>query len=347
MLERTKACMVVLIGTLALSACASSQEPEGLMGNTNWLSKCNTDDDCSDNLSCVCGTCTRECEVASDCDGLEAAECRAGSLLARGTACETPSVPNVCLATCENDETCGSGYECVASSCLPITDARDSPSGVELGSEACGPTGVYASVNVQPDGECVFSTQGDSELAIGLYDISTGFNGDTNNCDDPYRLNMLVHSCLSGASDTLQIHSAEVRLTDIDRNTILFDRGEPSLANPFLVTTTGVVGPMEDGVPSRAIAVIEAIPKAYTQQLDGFADLRILAEIQIFGTTVGDADIDLRKLTYTIDICDGCLTIDGCSLPAEISLDEVYGEGVCSDNAGADGRVCIDFVCGR
>src|SRR5688572_23330969 len=102
MVERTKACMVMLIGTLALSACASSQEPEGLMGNTNWLRQCDADDDCSDDLSCVCGTCTRECEVGSDCDGLEAAECRAGSLLARGAACETPSVPNVCLAACEN-----------------------------------------------------------------------------------------------------------------------------------------------------------------------------------------------------------------------------------------------------
>jgi hypothetical protein len=132
---------------------------------------------------------------------------------------------------------------------------------------------------------------------------------------------------------------------DTERSTIFFDLNADLLPNPFLVTTTGVIGPMEGSVPSRAIAVVEAIPKPYAQQLDSFVDKRILAEIQIFGTTVGDADIDLRKFTYTVDLCDGCLTIDGCTIPAEVSLDEVYGEGVCRDNASADGRICVDFVC--
>jgi len=348
MRERMRVFVLAGIGALVIAGCAESRQPGGsVMGNTNWLTQCDEDGDCAAGLSCVCGVCTRECESSSDCDGLAGAACESGAQLASsGTAaCETPSVPDVCLPMCSSQEECGSGYDCVGSRCLPVAEEPRAPSNVELGSQACGPAGAYASVNVQPDAECNVATEGNDELAIGFYDISSGFNGDSNGCAAPYRLNMLVHSCLNGEGDTLQIHSAEVRLTDSEGNMIVFDRLEPSLPNPFLVTTTGVVAPMEGSTPSRAIAVVEAIPTVYAKELGDFADQKVLAEIQIFGTTVGDTDIAFRELTYAIDICDGCLTIDFCSIPEGTPLDEIYGEGVCRDNASADGRFCIDYAC--
>jgi hypothetical protein len=145
MVERTKACMVVLIGTLALSACASSQEPEGLMGNTNWLKQCNADDDCSDELSCRCGVCTRECQSSSDCEGLADAVCDSDST-ALSMVCGSVA-PSLCLPECSGGGSCGSGYECIDSRCLPAPDDVEDvelPSDVELGSQACGPYGAYA-----------------------------------------------------------------------------------------------------------------------------------------------------------------------------------------------------------
>jgi len=222
---------------------------------------------------------------------------------------------------------------------------------------ACAPEGPsgFVTYNLAPDSSCVVSPESsDLFVPIGRYDISTGFNGDTNNCDAPYVMNLLVNSYLRPNSDTtlgraepniLQLHSAEVRLMDITRATIIFDQEADVLPNPFLVTTNNSLFPTMSNTPSMGVASVEVIPKAYAAQLDDFVDEQILAEIQIFGTTTGDVDVDLKPFVYTIQICDGCLTVDACSIPEDTSLDEVYGDDVCRDNASADGRVCVDYGC--
>jgi hypothetical protein len=221
---------------------------------------------------------------------------------------------------------------------------------------ACAPEGPsgFVTYNLAPDSDCVVSPDSaDLFVPIGRYDISSGFNGASNNCDSPYVMNLLVNSFLRPNSDVnqgraepniLQLHSAEVRLMDINRATIAFDAREPQLPNPFLVTTNNSLFPTMGSSPSTAVASVEVIPKAYADQLGSFVDKQILAEIQIFGTTTGDVDVDLKPFVYTIQLCDGCLTINGCTIPTDTSLDEVYGEDTCRDNASADGRVCVDYV---
>jgi len=223
---------------------------------------------------------------------------------------------------------------------------------------ACAPEGPsgFVTYNLQPDGECVVSPEPGANffVPIGRYDISSGFNGDSNNCDRPYILNLLVNSYLRPNSDPdlgraepniLQLHSAEVRLMDINRATIGFDRPGAALPNPFQVTTNNSLFPTEGTSPSTAIAAVEAIPTAYASQLEMFVGSQILAEVQIFGTTTGDVDVDLKPFVYTIQICDGCLTRCRSMYPAELNLDDVYGEDTCQDDASADGRVCLDRDC--
>lgn len=222
---------------------------------------------------------------------------------------------------------------------------------------ACAPEGPsgFVTYNLAPDSSCVVSPEAsDLFVPIGSYDISTGYMNRTNNCDAPYVMNLLVNSYLRPNSDTtlgraepnvLQLHSAEVRLMDITRATIAFDAGEDVLPNPFQVTTNNVLFPTMSTTPSTAVASVEVIPKAYAAQLVNFVGEQILAEIQIFGTTTGDVDVDLKPFVYTIQICDGCLTLSACNIPEEMSLDEVYGEETCRDDASADGRVCVDRGC--
>jgi len=220
---------------------------------------------------------------------------------------------------------------------------------------ACAPEGPsgFVTYNLAPDSSCIVSPEQGANpfIPIGRYDISNGFNGDGNSCDRPYILNLLVNSYLRPNADSnlgraepniLQLHSAEVHLMDINRATILFDRGETILPNPFLVNTNNSLFPTDSSSPSTAVAAVETIPTAYAQQLDDFSGQQILAEIQIFGTTTGDVDIDLKPFVYTIAICDGCLTLCLAAEDPEASLDDLYGEDTCRDNASADGRICLD-----
>lgn len=219
---------------------------------------------------------------------------------------------------------------------------------------ACAPESPTAFVqgNVPLDGECVASEDTEKLFLSGTYDVSPGSDG---SCDVPYRLALLVSSFLRSNSDTdlgraepniLRVHSAEVKLMNLQRQTLLFE--EAQLPNPFLVTTGGILEPSSGTEPANGIAFVEVIPIAYAPYLGDFVNDQILAEVQLFGTTTGDVDVDFQPWVYPVDICDGCLTFCASVFSqAEMggpSLDE-FTEGTCRDNAGADDRICVDSGC--
>lgn len=220
---------------------------------------------------------------------------------------------------------------------------------------ACAPEGPsgFVTYNLMPDQDCVVSPDigGNLFIPIGRYDIAPGYNGRGNFCDQPYRLNLLVNSYLRPNADptlgraepnVLQLKEAEVRLMDITGATLAFDRANPPLPNPFIVTTANSLFPTEGETPSTAVATVEVIPSAYAPYLNNFVGKQIKVEVQIFGTTTGDVNVDLKPFVYTINICDGCLTMCRALLRRDLTEDEIYGSGVCRDNAGADGRMCVD-----
>jgi hypothetical protein len=341
--------VAILLAALICASCADSELSPTYMGNTNWLTSCSDDEDCSDGLSCECGVCTLECETSADCNSLGAV-CDSGSD-ALVSACGSALADSICLPECENDGDCGSG-QCIDSHCVPAQmslpdgggdgdgDGYENPTG-------CGPNGAFVSAVVAPDQECVYSPElgANAQIPIGEYDVSTGFNGNDGACDSPYLVTLMVYSCLRGVDDTLQIHSAEIRLQDVSKATIVFDRFQSVLPNPFLVTSNATIFRTSDDAPSPAVATVEVIPTSYAEQLDNFDGEQLLAEITLFGTTLGDVDVELKPFTFPIRICDGCLTLCAGNIPADVSLDEIYGEGICRDNASADGRICIDASC--
>ena len=230
---------------------------------------------------------------------------------------------------------------------------------------ACAPEGptAFATFNVVPNQNCEYSPQtgGGKFYPIGLYDIAQ--NGDPKSggtaCFRPYVVNLLVNSYLRSNINTtlgraepnvLQLHNAEVKLTDINGSTIVFDRDKKNiLPNPFSVSTNNSLFPSTGTTPSTGIASLEAVPKVYSSQLDSFAtnNAQIQAHIQIFGTTTGDVDVNFKPFVYPIEICDGCLT--AClsrvvGTDAKLTRMEAVKNN-CDDNAGADDRVCFDPDC--
>lgn len=222
----------------------------------------------------------------------------------------------------------------------------------------CAPEGDpsgFVTFNIPPDGNCrVSPSQSDVFIPIGLYDIAPGGTPLGNRCEHPYFVNLLVNSFLRsnaqndiGRSEPniLQLHSAEVLLTTVAKEVIDFNRGDP-LPNPFLVTTNNSLPPSRGTNPTTGIAAVEAIPVAYAEQLNNFDGKQILAEIQIFGTTTGDVDVDFRPFVFPIEICNGCLTLCLGDIAAAGDVpDDYVDSGECDDNAGADGRVCFDPDC--
>ena len=227
---------------------------------------------------------------------------------------------------------------------------------------ACAPDSPTAFVegSVKLDGECVATASADTFWAGGLYDIASEAPGSNSGaCDEPYRIALKVNSFLRANSDPdlgraepnyLNVHSAEVKLMNLQRQTLLFEASDGTLPNPFLGTTVGIIGPSSGDEPAAAIAWVEVIPAAYAPFLSDFVNDQILAEMQLFGTTTGAVDIDFQPFTYPIEVCDGCLTICSTALaPTNITEGAPtrgdLADGECDDNAGADGRFCVDPGC--
>lgn len=218
---------------------------------------------------------------------------------------------------------------------------------------ACAPEGssAYVSYNLSVDSNCDVSPGDDEFIAVGLFDVSGGGDGGTG-CRRSYFMHLLVNSSLKSNANpatgraepnVLQLSEAEVRLIDLQQQvTIPFG---DSLPNPFRVKTNNTLQPTTGSDPSTGIAVVEAIPQMYAPELRSkYAGVQVLAEVQIFGTTTGNVDIEFKPFSFAVSICRGCLVICEGDLGPDQSPDDLYGDE-CADDAAADGRVCIDPTC--
>jgi hypothetical protein len=218
---------------------------------------------------------------------------------------------------------------------------------------ACAPEGssAYVSFNVPPDSSCIVQPSSDIFIASGTWDIGRT-KSTTDFCKHPYFMHLIVNSSLkANARDStgraepnvLQINEADVRLMDKEKQTINFLKTDktPDAArpNPFRVQTANTLPPSAGRDPSRGVVSVEAIPRAYADKLNSFVDDKVLVEVQIFGTTTGDVDIDFKPFVFPVSICRGCLSPCVATI-TKLGIDP-YGDN-CADNAAQDGRVCVD-----
>ncbi|HKP59256.1 MAG TPA: hypothetical protein VJV78_21180 [Polyangiales bacterium] len=225
---------------------------------------------------------------------------------------------------------------------------------------ACAPEGpsAYVSFALPVPADCKVTPDAESFLFVGEFDIAAGADYDgarkSKACQNSYYLHLLVNSNLKSNAreatgraepNVLQISEAEVELIDIEQQaTIPFDAKADPLPNPFRVKVNNTLPPTDSNEPTTGVVAVETIPVGYDAQLRDYIGKQILAQVQIFGTTLGDIDIDFKPFSFPVHICEGCLTLCAGDIPDDTTPDEVYGDK-CADNAGADGRVCVDYTC--
>jgi hypothetical protein len=218
---------------------------------------------------------------------------------------------------------------------------------------ACAPEGTsaYVSQNLILDGNCAVNVDDTEFLAVGAYDIAGSTTARDPNCQRSYYMHLVVNSSLKANANAatgraepnvLQITEAEVSLIDIEQQGLIpFKRDLP---NPFRVKANITLQPTTSSDPTKGEVPIETIPIGYASQLTDYVNKQIMAEVTIFGTTLGDVDVDFRPYSFPIIICQGCLTLCKEDIPVGATKSDIYGDA-CDDNAGADGRVCVNQGC--
>lgn len=202
---------------------------------------------------------------------------------------------------------------------------------------------AFITGNVKPDTECAYSPDG-AQTQSGLFDIAPG-GGElaggsrTDGCNQPYALHLLVES---ESGELALFQEAEVTLLSMDDKRLVFHHlADAILPNPFQLTVAGRV----DDETGQGIVQVNAIPPQYAEQLESFVDDEIVIAVSLDGRTMGDQPVSTQTFRLPVRLCYGCLTVCSSSIDGDaLTADEVTG-GECADNAGADGRVCIDPDC--
>lgn len=222
---------------------------------------------------------------------------------------------------------------------------------------ACAPEGssAYVSRNVPLNTACLPDVDG-LGIATGIYDV--GSNDSRLNCVHSYYMNLFLNSNLKSNSfestgraepNVLLITHADVRIMNKNQETMGFVDGDgvpiSDLPNPYRVQTASSLAPSTGSDPSTGVVEIEAIPLAYAEMLTDYSGDSILLEVQVFGTTTGDVDVDFRPFLYPLAICTGCLSRCRSSFNGKEADLTAIKSNQCDDNGAQDGRYCIDSDC--
>lgn len=140
-----------LCALLVLGACNSSANSPPYESETHFLSACV--DSCPDDLSCVCGVCTRGCDEDAQCTALSTSATCVSVAQGCGASQE------VCDVECTRERDCKDGYECSDGRCRP--PQAETTSGSGTGAESTMGASRDASVSGE-SGASSGSTQGSS-----------------------------------------------------------------------------------------------------------------------------------------------------------------------------------------
>jgi polyhydroxybutyrate depolymerase len=120
-------CYVASAISAVLWAAACKNTDPQTASETNFLSRCDTS--CADELSCVCGVCTRACSVTDECASLAAgAECVAAAARTPEAACFADESAAFCDLACSGDGDCGvlgAAFRCQSGYCRASGDGGD------------------------------------------------------------------------------------------------------------------------------------------------------------------------------------------------------------------------------
>jgi hypothetical protein len=172
---------------------------------------------------------------------------------------------------------------CVGASALPSCATNDSMMYV---------IGVYA----RQQGACSPQPEANAPLlAKGTIDIAFARE---------YRAALLIGNQLTerGSREQLRTETSRVVLkgAEVRLETLT---GE-SLHKPFSSTATGFVDPSSGTDPSIAVMYATLIPASVLDTLD---EGTLIANVRVFGQTLGGQDVESSELAFPVEVCNGCL----------------------------------------
>jgi len=196
----------------------------------------------------------------------------------------------------------------------------------------CGASDLFVNANLGKNDDCEYLPDEENAIGFAEFDGACGAAPGSTACAHPYLAHLLVQN---ENTEDVVVESAQVVLQSIQHQTIQFNRTDPVLPNPFLVT-------IGEPVPGRgkAVVFVETIPLDYAGQLDGFVGGEVQAELELEGATSDGGDVGSNRFRFSIMICEGCRTLCG-SDPAAAGSDQ----GCSSHNLGVERELCIDPEC--
>jgi hypothetical protein len=245
-------------------------------------------------------------------------------------------------------------YGCPDSSDVKASDASVADSSVSDDSMHDGGAPLaYVSFNVPPDSECYVDAKSTKFIGIGIYDIAGSVAGGDSTCAIAYTTNLVLvteppsegDSGTTGSDTKPIIRSERVRLMTLDKEVITFDGPNGALPNPYVVRADVTAAPQAPGEPIRHVLSSSTIPPAYGALLEKYVGEQILLEVTVEGEAPAIGEFTAKPFVFPLEICKACLTVCSSKLVEDMRTpNDVHGDQ-CADNAGADGRICIDSDC--
>jgi hypothetical protein len=184
-------------------------------------------------------------------------------------------------------------------------------------------TGFYIQGNVKIDSpECIARAESSSTLLFtGALDVALKHD---------YEATLLVGSQLAPRGDKTNLRTETMVATITGAEVHLYnDVGE--LRTEFTVPSTGVITPSSGDDPGfgvmTAILVPETTGRELEAELTDFRERRTLvAEVMVFGKTIGGLDVESSPFTYVVEVCEGCRVL----FPADaVMMDPMTGAAFC------------------
>lgn len=173
---------------------------------------------------------------------------------------------------------------------------------VTLGSGcAVNSQSVYIRGVVPPtiqNGACLFDVNTQVYAAVGQLDVSlaTGYTGV-----------FLVQTDLSVRGDRTNGKAEPNRFAVKGAEVQLLDEAGKQLSTYSTSVTTAIIDPVEG---SRALVTANlmdpALAKSLVPQLANGQRKRLVANFRVFGSTLGNQDLDSAYFQFPIDVCVGC-----------------------------------------
>ncbi len=183
-------------------------------------------------------------------------------------------------------------------------------------------TGFFIRGNVVIEGpDCIARPESSAVLhASGVLDVALRTE---------YEAALLVGSQLAPRGDKANLRTETMITTITGAEVHLYDDAGATVAE-FTVPATGVIPPETSADPGFGIAMATLIPAATGRDLrdsptDGIqlGEVRTrVAEVVVFGKTLGGLEVETAPLTYVIRVCNGCLV--------DFPSDALDGSGACT-----------------